>query len=152
MPEHRVHESAPSSTAYVYTCTHTLHAGNGITDPAVQYGAYADFALQNNLVTQSQRDRIQAFYPHCKWAIDLCNTHHWPLACRGAVTFCENMIFEAIMAIAGNINVYDIRKPCIGPLCYDFSLMAEYLAQDDVRTRAPPPRCSMYRRSHTSPS
>jgi hypothetical protein len=27
--------------------------GNGMTNPAVQYAAYADFALQNNLISQS---------------------------------------------------------------------------------------------------
>ena len=37
--------------------------------------------------------------------------------------------------MAGNINVYDIRKPCLGPLCYDFSLLDKYLAQPDVRAR-----------------
>jgi hypothetical protein len=29
--------------------------GNGLTNPAVQYGAYADFALQNKLISQSVR-------------------------------------------------------------------------------------------------
>jgi len=27
--------------------------GNGMTNPAVQFPAYADFALQNNLISQS---------------------------------------------------------------------------------------------------
>eukprot|EP00892_Ulva_mutabilis_P009378 jgi/Ulvmu1/6812/UM031_0015.1 len=110
-----------------------LAIGNGLTEPSLQYGAYADFALQNSLITQPQRDRIQAYYPHCKWAIELCNTRHWDIACKGAITFCEAMIFDQIMGIAGNINVYDIRKPCIGALCYDFSLMERYLAQHSVQ-------------------
>jgi carboxypeptidase C (cathepsin A) len=29
--------------------------GNGLTMPAVQFGAYADFALQNNLISQAVR-------------------------------------------------------------------------------------------------
>lgn len=31
------------------------------------------------------------------------------------------------------INVYDIRKPCIGSLCYDFSLLTRWINQDYVR-------------------
>ena len=34
---------------------------------------------------------------------------------------------------AAGINVYDLRKECAGPLCYDFSLMERYLAQPAVR-------------------
>lgn len=37
------------------------------------------------------------------------------------------------MAAAGNFNVYDITKECIGPLCYpEFDVMDKYLAQPDV--------------------
>jgi hypothetical protein len=34
---------------------------------------------------------------------------------------------------AGRINVYDIRKECIGPLCYDFSRLQRYIDQEEVR-------------------
>lgn len=33
--------------------------GNGLTDPAIQYSAYADFALANGLISQTLRDRLQ---------------------------------------------------------------------------------------------
>lgn len=102
----------------------------------MQYGAYADYALQHGLISRSQRNRIQGHYPRCKWGIDYCNDVRGDFACRSASAYCEATIFEAIMAIAGNVNVYDVRKPCIGPLCYDFSRMDEYLAQDSVRTPA----------------
>jgi hypothetical protein len=42
-------------------------------------------------------------------------------------------IFGAVRAAAGNINVYDIRLPCKGALCYDFSKMRRYLAQPAVQ-------------------
>lgn len=69
----------------------------------------------------------------------MCNKHHWALACESALAYCQASIFGQIMAEAGNINVYDIRKPCIGALCYDFSLLSEYLAQDNVRILTPVP-------------
>eukprot|EP00892_Ulva_mutabilis_P009381 jgi/Ulvmu1/6815/UM031_0019.1 len=107
--------------------------GNGLTDPAIQYGAYADFVYQNDLISEKERDAIQAYYPYCKWGIEFCNNHPWPFTCKGALTFCEATIFGRIMLDLGGINVYDIRKPCVGSLCYDFSLLTEYLAQPAVR-------------------
>ena len=38
-----------------------------------------------------------------------------------------------VMLLNPGMNVYDIRKPCVGPLCYDFSHLDAYLAQPDVR-------------------
>jgi serine carboxypeptidase-like clade IV len=45
----------------------------------------------------------------------------------------QEAIFGATLMAVGNINVYDIRKECTGTLCYDFSLMEEYLAQPSVQ-------------------
>jgi carboxypeptidase C (cathepsin A) len=45
----------------------------------------------------------------------------------------QEAIFGALLMAAGNINVYDIRLQCTGALCYDFSRMAEYLAQPSVQ-------------------
>ena len=36
-----------------------LAIGNGLTDPAIQYGAYADFALLNNLVPKPVHDAMK---------------------------------------------------------------------------------------------
>ena len=35
-----------------------LAIGNGLTDPAIQYGAYADFAEKNGLISPTVRDTI----------------------------------------------------------------------------------------------
>ena len=45
----------------------------------------------------------------------------------------QEAVFATTLAAAGNINVYDIRKKCVGSLCYDFSLMEEYLGQPEVQ-------------------
>lgn len=36
-------------------------------------------------------------------------------------------VFGRILMAKPGINVYDIRKECIGPLCYDFSDADKYL-------------------------
>lgn len=41
-----------------------LAIGNGLTDPAIQYGAYADFALLNNLVPKPVHDAMKLVSSH----------------------------------------------------------------------------------------
>jgi carboxypeptidase C (cathepsin A) len=108
-------------------------AGNGLTDPAVQYGAYGDFAYQNGLIDKNVHARIAAAYPACKYGIEQCNGHDWALACKAALAYCEAAVFSQVLLAAGNINVYDIRKQCNFPLCYDFSRLEKYIAQESVR-------------------
>ncbi|GAU45458.1 hypothetical protein TSUD_107500, partial [Trifolium subterraneum] len=40
---------------------------------------------------------------------------------------------NSILSIAGNINYYDIRKQCEGPLCYDFSNVETLLNKKSVK-------------------
>jgi len=46
--------------------------GNGLTEPATQYGAYADFARDNGLIGDATRAGIKKIFPWCKFGIDLC--------------------------------------------------------------------------------
>ncbi|BDA42498.1 Serine carboxypeptidase 3 [Coccomyxa sp. Obi] len=105
--------------------------GNGLTNPAVQYGSYADFSFANGLISKNMQSTLNALYPICKFGINACNTLGWDIVCDIALIFCQDTIVAPIQA--EGFNVYDIRKPCIGPLCYDFSLLDRYLAQDKVR-------------------
>lgn len=113
-----------------------LAIGNGLTEPAIQYGAYADFARDNGLISNEVRAGIRRIYPWCKFGIDLCQG---PLGfdwvCSLALSFCTATVYEPIMAASDrNFNVYDITKECVGPLCYpEFGVMDKYLAQPDVR-------------------
>ncbi|KAL5981792.1 hypothetical protein ACLOJK_015857 [Asimina triloba] len=67
--------------------------GNGLTDPAIQYKAYTDYALDMGIIKDSDYKRINKIVP----------------------------------------RYYDIRKECIGDLCYDFSNMEKFLNQKKVR-------------------
>ncbi|MCL7021460.1 hypothetical protein MKW94_011535, partial [Papaver nudicaule] len=46
--------------------------GNGLTNPAVQYKAYTDYALQNKLIEKSDYEDINQLLPQCERTIQLC--------------------------------------------------------------------------------
>ncbi|KAJ4834644.1 Serine carboxypeptidase-like 49 [Turnera subulata] len=105
--------------------------GNGLTDPAIQYKAYTDYALEMGLIKQSEHDRINKILPVCEMAIKLCGTDG-TVSCMASYFVC-NTIFSSILAVAGNINYYDVRKQCEGSLCYDFSNLEKFFSQKSVR-------------------
>ncbi|THU54976.1 hypothetical protein C4D60_Mb11t01720 [Musa balbisiana] len=105
--------------------------GNGLTDPAIQYKAYTDYALDMGIIKESDYKRINKIYPTCELAIKLCGTSG-TVSCLASYLVC-NTIFSSIMRIAGNANYYDIRKQCEGSLCYDFSNMEKFLNLKSVR-------------------
>lgn len=47
--------------------------GNGLTDPAVQYKAYTDYALDMNIIEKADYDKMnKLMVPACEMAIKLC--------------------------------------------------------------------------------
>ena len=48
--------------------------GNGLTNPAIQFQAYPDFALDNRIITKAQYDNVTMLIPHCEQAIKTCGT------------------------------------------------------------------------------
>lgn len=105
--------------------------GNGLTDPTIQYGAYADYAFEMGLISQTAHSAINKIYPLCEHAIKLCGPKG-VITCAASFVVC-NSIFTAIMLLSGSTNYYDIRKECQGSLCYDFSNMEKFLNQKHVR-------------------
>ncbi|KAL0452128.1 UNVERIFIED_CONTAM: Serine carboxypeptidase-like 49 [Sesamum latifolium] len=97
--------------------------GNGLTDPAIQYGAYADYAMDMGIITQTEHDQINKALPLCT---------DGTISCMAAYFVC-NTIFSAIISRAGDVNYYDIRKKCEGNLCYDFSNLEKFLNEQPVR-------------------
>ncbi|WCJ41576.1 Serine carboxypeptidase-like [Euphorbia peplus] len=107
--------------------------GNGLTNPAIQYKAYTDYALQNKLISKSDYDSINQLVPSCEEEITACGTNG-TATCESAFSTC-NQIFNQVLSAAGTgINYYDIRKQCEGNLCYDFSDMEQFLSQKTVRS------------------
>lgn len=46
--------------------------GNGLTDPGIQYGAYADYSLDMGLISKSDYKIINTLLPVCEAGIKLC--------------------------------------------------------------------------------
>ncbi|KAG2245940.1 hypothetical protein Bca52824_085568 [Brassica carinata] len=105
--------------------------GNGLTNPALQYPAYPDYALEMGLITQSEHDRLKKIVPLCELSIKLCGTDG-TVSCLASYLVC-NTLFSGVINHAGGVNYYDIRKKCEGSLCYDFSDMEKFLNLQSVR-------------------
>ena len=86
--------------------------GNGLVDPAIQYGAYLDFAVQNDLLSPSVRDAAMTLYPACKMALEACDAASWDAECVAAVEFCQVTMFGPVLVANPGINVYDYSKLC----------------------------------------
>ncbi|XP_061339929.1 serine carboxypeptidase-like [Gastrolobium bilobum] len=105
--------------------------GNGLTNPGIQYQAYTDFALDTGLISKAEYENITKLIPGCEKATTTCNTEGGE-TCLSALSVCEN-IYDDILTIAGNINVYDIRKKCVGELCYNLTSVEKLLNKKSVR-------------------
>ena len=124
-----------------------LAIGNGLTMPEIQYGAYADYALGVDLVPELAAKAARLAYPKRARMIRECGGTADPdgpgpesdrdaRLCTEAVNFCQRIPGELLFA-AGDVNVYDVRKPCTIPgLCYDFS--AQFRSFSTCPPRAPP--------------
>lgn len=105
--------------------------GNGLTQPDIQYAAYADYALDMNLISVSDHAQLSKLYPACAASIKLCGPKG-TIGCIAALIICQS-IFSSILVIAGNINYYDVRKECQGALCYDFSNLDTFMNNETTR-------------------
>ena len=72
--------SKASQSCYAHACLwpHTLA---GLTDPGIQFPAYADFALENKLISKGLHDGMQFWSPVCTFATKLCNSLGWGWVC-----------------------------------------------------------------------
>lgn len=103
-----------------------LAIGNGLVNPGIQYGDYGKYAYDNKLITESQYNALASSTSKCQSLINSGRT-------GSITTFVCNSIIGSIQQDAGNFNVYDIRKPCIGSLCYDFSALDDLMAKEEVK-------------------
>jgi serine carboxypeptidase-like clade 4 len=138
-----------------------LAIGNGLVEPLVQYGAYADYLANQSppLVDDATYDSVTAFYTKtCAPAIAACQADARaavqeftalrragkapapladPASCTHALNTCQGPIVNTLLDAASDIqgfdvNVYDIRIPCRGQLCYDFTAEETFMNLPDV--------------------
>lgn len=57
-----------------------LAIGNGLTNPAIQYKAYPDYALEMGIIKKATRNLLNlVLVPACESAIKLCGNIHFSL-------------------------------------------------------------------------
>lgn len=113
---------------------HAIAIGNGLVDPKAQYPEYAPFVKANNVVSESTWQWMQNGIEPCKQAIDTCsyNSTEGLTGCLTAYITCNYA--ELVPFQFTGLNVYDVREKCkVPPLCYDFSLVDQFLAQPSVQ-------------------
>jgi carboxypeptidase C (cathepsin A) len=107
--------------------------GNGLVDPYIQYRYYAPFAYEHGVINKATYEIMEAALDVCLPLIKECslNSSLGYLICINAYTVCNYLELEPVLL--SGINPYDVRIKCqVPPLCYDFSLVKEYLAQPSV--------------------
>ena len=121
--------------------------GNGLTDPEIQYAAYVKYSVGVGIVSEAQGNKINEDYLEtCVMKAKMCNEENGKnytkkaltKKCIDAVDYCQRIPGTLLQVAAENkggkpINVYDVRKECVGELCYDFSKIGEYLNQKSTR-------------------
>ncbi|KAL7084934.1 hypothetical protein ACP275_14G253100 [Erythranthe tilingii] len=127
----RIHQANKNKKS-TYINIKGLAIGNGMTEPEIQFRAFPDYALDMKLINNFSYHRLVNSFPPCQKQIKLCGSND-SSSCLLAVTYCNSIIKEILREAGGNINYYDIRKKCEGPLCYDYSNVVKFLNQINVR-------------------
>lgn len=108
-----------------------LAIGNGLTDPAIQFGAYADYAAQAGLISPQLQARLNSVYPLCRAAVGICNGLQWRVECRAGLQFCMGLTFDQVMAANPGINFYGERCitsfPAVAPVSCSCSCIQQQL-------------------------
>lgn len=107
--------------------------GNGLTDPVVQYQYYPQMAMNNTYniktVSEDAYSKMVEHLPTCKLLAEACQAN--TSLCVPADDYCN--IMETTPYYETGLNPYDIRKPCEGDLCYDFTNIETFLNLESTR-------------------
>lgn len=97
--------------------------GNGWVDPYTQFPAYADYAFEEKLISETSYKAAQTGFKACQQLIKMGNTKFAIVVCNGLMR-----------TLLGSLNPYDIRLKCEHPpLCYDMSEMEVFLNKPEVQ-------------------
>jgi len=108
-----------------------LAIGNGWVDPYNQYPGYADFAYDNQLITDLEYEADKAA---CKVCQALVKSGAWLPAMEECNLYVEGVLLEIGRTLGYRPNPYDVKIPCaVPPLCYDMSLLDELLSKAEVK-------------------
>ena len=112
--------------------------GNGYINPWVQYEGHAKFALMNDLIGYEEYVTLLLGFRECETMMrfnidggqEKCETLYGQI-----VTNDKQASYDQIGYNTPNLkfNNYDITKPCLGPLCYDFGFLDTYMNKQAVK-------------------
>ncbi|KAL4494283.1 hypothetical protein ABPG73_018802 [Tetrahymena malaccensis] len=107
-----------------------LAIGNGLVNREVQDPTYGEYAFQNKLISPFQ------YYFVVKPALTICSSLTAIKAPQILSNIFCNLGLETILGTGQTpkFNIYDIRKPCIGSLCYNMTNVDNFLARSDVKS------------------
>ncbi|KAI9344316.1 Alpha/Beta hydrolase protein [Obelidium mucronatum] len=115
----------------------SIAIGNGLTDPAVQYKYYPEYACGNPygpVLEQAECDAMATKYGTCKSLIEGCYRYQSAFTCVPGAIYCNNGMISPFQKTG--LNIYDIREKCdpSNPLCYSILQDIEsYLNRADVQ-------------------
>jgi carboxypeptidase C (cathepsin A) len=101
-----------------------IGVGDGWVDPLAVEATYGDYAYAHGLIDRADKAHVDQLYGACEVAVHAS----MPVPSAESDKICER-VEDYIARAAGGINVYDVRA--FGD--YDFSTIAAYLNQPDVR-------------------
>lgn len=107
--------------------------GNGLPNPWVQYEAHAEMALLNRLITFNDYLKLLPQFRQCetmmkyeiKGGREMCDGLYGQIVQEPGSS--KGMDLSSINPTSQRFNNYDITKPCIGPLCYNFKFIDDFL-------------------------
>ncbi|KAJ3076756.1 hypothetical protein HDU98_000636 [Podochytrium sp. JEL0797] len=111
--------------------------GNGLTDPAVQYEYYSEYACGNPygpVFSQQECDTIASKYGTCRSLIDSCYRYQSQFTCVPSAIYCNSQMISPFQKTG--LNIYDVREKCdpSNPLCYSIlGDIESYLNRADVQ-------------------
>lgn len=109
--------------------------GNGWTDTLHQVAGYEPMACgeggHHSVLSEDQCERVNRTAARCQWADDACYRHLDRFRCIPALYTCDAVIDPYIKT---GLNPYDIRKKCVGKLCYDnIDYYSNYLNRKEIQ-------------------
>eukprot|EP01119_Soliformovum_irregulare_P019398 TRINITY_DN612_c0_g1_i1.p1 TRINITY_DN612_c0_g1~~TRINITY_DN612_c0_g1_i1.p1 ORF type:complete len:443 (-),score=117.82 TRINITY_DN612_c0_g1_i1:41-1369(-) len=105
--------------------------GNGWVDPYYQYPQYNEFAYKYGLIDWAEYEANLALAVTCQGLID---TGVWEVAFPACQFMTVGILEEIAVHLEYQPNPYDWKIACHDPpLCYDFSLVEQYLALPEVQ-------------------
>jgi len=109
--------------------------GNGLVDPEVQYGYYAEMAWNNTvakIVSAPVHLAMELATPECIALIAGCQA--LTVECSLAQELCDLALLEPV--VATGIDVYDIREKCTyPPLCGNYENLNKFLSLASVKSQ-----------------